>query len=93
MMPTDDKTDGLFCFSLLSKIVENAIFIYRNIKKAVFDMTQEEIKKLDKKIRLVQDPFGTGFRTVYKIYQEASTSVGIPLSDMIRQYVAWKMKT
>ncbi len=56
-------------------------------------MTQEDIKKLDRKIRTVQDPFGTGFRMVYKIYQETSISVGIPLSDMIRQYVAWKLKT
>ncbi|MDF2631830.1 MAG: hypothetical protein K0Q85_426 [Caproiciproducens sp.] len=55
-------------------------------------MTQEEIKKLDKKVRAVQDPFGTGFQMVYKIYHETSISVGIPLSDMIRQYVTWKLK-
>jgi hypothetical protein len=39
-------------------------------------MTLEEIKKLDKKVRAVQDPFWTGFPKVYKIYQETLINMG-----------------
>lgn len=62
-----------------------------NIK--VISMTQTEIKKLDRKLRVVQDPFGTGFLSVYTIFRETAETEGIPLASVIRQYNTWKLKS
>jgi len=32
-------------------------------------MTQEEIKRFDRRVRSIQDPFGTGFLILYKTFQ------------------------
>lgn len=56
-------------------------------------MTQTEIKKLDRRLRVVQDPFGTGFLTVYTIFRETAEAEGIPFGNVIRQYYAWKLKS
>lgn len=55
-------------------------------------MTQAEIKKIDRRLRVVQDPFGTGFLSVYTIFREVSEAEGIPIIILVRQYNAWKLK-
>nr|WP_319487452.1 hypothetical protein [uncultured Caproiciproducens sp.] len=56
-------------------------------------MTQEEIKKMDRRIRLIQDPFGMGFPKLYKTFQEMSEFKGKSLIEIIRQYFVWKYKS
>jgi hypothetical protein len=56
-------------------------------------MTQEEIKKFDKRIRNIQDPFGTGFLSLYTIIQEMAEYKGKSQNEIIRQYFIWKLKS
>jgi hypothetical protein len=56
-------------------------------------MTQDEIKKMDKKIRVVQDPFGMGFQSFYKIISEFAQMKGKPKEEILRQYIVWKART
>ncbi|CAB1245066.1 conserved protein of unknown function [Ruminococcaceae bacterium BL-6] len=56
-------------------------------------MTQDEIKKMDKKIRMVQDPFGMGFQSFYKIISEFAQMKGKPKEEILRQYIVWKART
>lgn len=53
-------------------------------------MTQDDLKKLDKRLRQVSDPFGTGFPTVRKIFMEAAEKNGTAAEDLVRQYIMWK---
>ena len=55
-------------------------------------MTQEDLKKLDKKLRQVQDPFGLGFPAVRKIFEEAAERNGGAVEDLVRQYIHWKWR-
>lgn len=34
-------------------------------------MTQDDLKKLDKKMRQIQDPFGTGFQMLIRLWKIA----------------------
>ncbi len=54
-------------------------------------MTQEEIKKLDKRVQSVQDPFGTGFLVLYKTFQEMAEYKGKSREEILQQYVVWKL--
>lgn len=56
-------------------------------------MTQEEIKRFDRRVRSIQDPFGTGFLILYKTFQEMSDFKGKPMSEVLRQYMIWKLKS
>ena len=54
------------------------------------DMTQEELKKLDKRIRSINDPFGTGYPCLKKIYRETAASFGISEREIVLLHAAWK---
>lgn len=56
-------------------------------------MTQDELKKLDKKVRQVQDPFGMGFPSMRKLFEETSAQKKVTRDDLIKYYIAWKMKS
>ena len=56
-------------------------------------MTQDEIKKFDRRIRLIQDPFGTGFLSLYAILREMAEAKGKTQEQIIRQYFIWKLKS
>lgn len=56
-------------------------------------MTQEEIKKFDKRVRSIQDPFGAGFLALYRVFQEMAEYNGKTQEEIIRQYIAWKLKS
>ncbi len=56
-------------------------------------MTQEEIKKLDKRLRCVQDPWGTGFLAVYSTMRETAEANGNTIAELMRQYTAWKTRS
>jgi hypothetical protein len=53
-------------------------------------MTQDELKKLDKRIRLINDPFGTGYPCMQKTYRETAASFGISEREVVLLHVAWK---
>ncbi len=55
-------------------------------------MTIEDLKKLDKRLRQIQDPFGTGFPTLRKVGEELAEESGLSAHDIALQYLAWKWK-
>lgn len=55
-------------------------------------MTIEDLKKLDKRLRQIQDPFNTGYPTLWKVIEETAEKNGLPASGIFGQYIAWKMK-
>ena len=81
------------CYIMLhvSKIDEKSIIIETNILGGNNKMTQEEIKKLDRRIRSIEDPFGTGFLVLYKTVQAMAEFKGKSMGDIVRQYTSWKL--
>lgn len=55
-------------------------------------MTQEDLKKLDKRLRQIKDPFGTGFPAVRKIFMEYAEKNDKTVDDLVRMYVRWKWR-
>lgn len=55
-------------------------------------MTQEDLKKLDKRLQQIQDPFGTGFQVLSKLWRDCAKSNGITICEVGRQYAAWKLR-
>lgn len=53
-------------------------------------MTQDEIKKLDKKINTIQDPFGKGFPSLRKTFVEMATKKNTTDMQILREYSDWK---
>jgi len=53
-------------------------------------MTQDEIKKIDKMVRSINDPFGTGYPRLEKIRQEIAIKYGISESELYRLFASWK---
>ncbi len=56
-------------------------------------MTQDELKKLDKKVRQIQDPFGMGFPSMRKLFEETSAQKKVTRDNLIKYYFAWKIKS
>ncbi|HHV32957.1 hypothetical protein [Caproiciproducens sp. LBM24188] len=53
-------------------------------------MTPEEMKKFDRKVRAIQDPFGTGYKVLRRLLREEATKRGIPYFDLLQLYLSWK---
>lgn len=53
-------------------------------------MTAAEMKKLDRRIMEVKDPFGAGLPILRKIFEEWAGRSEIAESDLVRQYMGWK---
>lgn len=53
-------------------------------------MTVANLKRLDKYIRQIQDPFGTGFLILKRMIAETTEKYGLSASQLIQKYVAWK---
>lgn len=56
-------------------------------------MTQDEIKKFDKRVRNIQDPFGTGFPILMQIAKETAENKGLQMFDVVREHITWKLKS
>ncbi|WP_164997132.1 sulfotransferase [Clostridium minihomine] len=56
-------------------------------------MTQEEIKKMDRRIQMVRDPFGTGFPSFCRLLEETSQKKGESREEILRQLMVWKIKS
>lgn len=55
-------------------------------------MNVEEIKKLDKRIQEIQNPFGNGFPALKKIFEETALKNQHPVADVVRHYLIWKWR-
>lgn len=55
-------------------------------------MTQDEIKKMDRRIQLVKDPFGTGFPSFYRLLDDMALKKGESRDEILRQLIDWKSK-
>ena len=55
-------------------------------------LTINDLKRLDKRLRLINDPLGTGFQVMYKIVLEVAARNDMPAENLLLQYVNWKWK-
>lgn len=55
-------------------------------------MTIDDLKKLDKRLRQIQDPFGTGYPAMHRLWQDCAGENGLTISQIERQYAAWKLR-
>ena len=55
-------------------------------------MTIDDLKKLDKQIKMIPDPLGRGFQTLKMTVTEMAERSGISATELINQYLAWKWK-
>jgi dTDP-glucose pyrophosphorylase len=55
-------------------------------------MTIEDLKRLDKRLRQIPDPFGYGFPTFRQTIIEVAEKYKLPVTDLAVQYTAWKWK-
>jgi len=65
--------------------------LYYN-KKGEPNMTQEELKRLDKRIKAIQKPFDKGFPTLYRIFQELASAKNATKLNVLQEYMDWKSK-
>lgn len=55
-------------------------------------MTPNDLKRLDKKIRQLSDPFGSGFPILRKILTETAQKNRIAVTTLALEYIGWKWK-
>lgn len=55
-------------------------------------MTIDDLKKLDRQIRLIPDPFGRGFQTLKRTAAEVAEKYGLSEIKLTEQYIAWKWR-
>lgn len=55
-------------------------------------MTINNLKRLDKRLRQIQDPLGTGWPVMQKVVEEFAEKYSLSASRITGQYVAWKMR-
>lgn len=53
-------------------------------------MTEEELKKLDRRMRVIEYPFGINYTILQKVFVETAKQLNISVADTIRQYAGWK---
>lgn len=53
-------------------------------------MTLEEMKKFDKKISSIPEPFGKGFPSLQHVFYEMSVKKDIAEDAVLREYLIWK---
>lgn len=54
-------------------------------------MTQEELKKLDKKIQTIQNPFGSGLQVLKKLLWDIADKTGTTGPRILQSYIDWKL--
>lgn len=55
-------------------------------------MTINDLKRLDKRLQQVQDPFGTGFQMQRRLWLDCAKNNGVTLCEVRRQYDSWKLR-
>ena len=54
-------------------------------------MTQEELKKLDKKIQAIQSPFGNGLQVFRKLLWDMADKYETTGPKILQAYIDWKL--
>lgn len=55
-------------------------------------MTEADLKKLDKQIRQICDPFGEGFQVLKKILKTTADQQRASTTEIVQRYIAWKWR-
>lgn len=55
-------------------------------------MTQEELKKLEKRIYTIQDPLGKGFPSFRRILQEMASAKKTTELNILQEFMDWKSR-
>jgi hypothetical protein len=55
-------------------------------------MTAETLKKLDRKLRKITDPLGSGFPVLRKAVEEYAEQYETQPEEAMRQYILWKWR-
>ena len=55
-------------------------------------MTLEELKKMDKAIRQIHDPYGKGCPTLLRLMKEYAVKNETSVTNVAMQHLAWRMK-
>lgn len=74
------------------KFCRNGIIIINNylyLGRAA-ELTQEELKKLDKRIQAIRDPFGSGLQIFRKLLWDAAEDCETSGSKVLQSYIDWK---
>ena len=79
-----------YCYYILSKFV--LYYIYHELFKGEELMTQEEIKRLEKKISTIQDPLGKGFPSFRRVLQEMAFTKNAAELNILQEYMDWKSR-
>jgi len=53
-------------------------------------MTINDLKRFDKRLRQIQDPYGTGFEILRKLWLDYAKDNGMTVYQVGSQYAAWK---
>jgi hypothetical protein len=53
-------------------------------------MTLDEMKKIDKIIRSISDPFGTGYPRLKKLRQDTAVKYGLSEFELLQLFSSWK---
>jgi len=53
-------------------------------------MTQEDLKKFSKKIRSIEDPFGTGFPYLQKVVKDTTNKYRMSNIEIFHLFSSWK---
>jgi hypothetical protein len=55
-------------------------------------MTLEDLKRMDRLIRQVRDPFGSGYQSWMKILKEYAEKNDTSVTNVALQHFAWRIK-
>jgi hypothetical protein len=55
-------------------------------------MKIDDLKKLDKRLREIQDPLGKGYPSLRQIISEYAEKNDVSVSDIVVQYTSWRWK-
>ncbi|WP_185741134.1 hypothetical protein [Clostridium sp. KNHs216] len=55
-------------------------------------MNTEDLKRYDKRVQQIVDPFGNGFPKLRKLMIEWAQENSLSTHDLMEQYMAWKWK-
>lgn len=56
------------------------------------NVTIEDLKKMDKQLRKISDPFGNGFPKCRKLFEDWAKEYDLPVHVIGHEYTAWKWK-
>lgn len=53
-------------------------------------MTPEDLKKIDRKVRAIEYPFGENYPLLRRVLADYADRKGTTISEVMNQYIIWK---